>query len=422
MELYFNKIFYPMKHYFLFFFFLLCFYPVHLTGKNRLDSIVQNMTEQLLLYPQEKIYLHTDKPYYVSGETVFFRAYLLNALNNQPLPLSRYIYVELINPLNEWVQRIKIRPENGLFYGTITLPEDLPQGDYRLRAYTYFMQNLDPDYFYSRNIRVIDPFATDIAMERKVTYGKKNEVYLNLSFKEPETGKTVYPETVSLQLNKGKPATPYPVMPSLSYNEEQIKKYEASDVRTLFHFIPEIFILGDIVALSNSNKGGLFPLLLVDGEEIPTGANPWAGIAGNSEYFLEILNNINIDDIAQIDIAPYDPAMSKILGIISIQRKNNRGKVIIKKDNARIVTPLGYQKPVEFYSPQYDTPEAIESYAPDLRTTIYWNPGAVTDSTGKASIHYYTADNPTTYTLIIEGVSDEGKLIHHEEKAFINVY
>ena len=40
---------------------------------NPIDEAVVNMYSQLLVYPQEKIYVQTDKPYYISGEKLFFR-------------------------------------------------------------------------------------------------------------------------------------------------------------------------------------------------------------------------------------------------------------------------------------------------------------------------------------------------------------
>jgi uncharacterized protein YfaS (alpha-2-macroglobulin family) len=85
------------------------------------------------------------------------------------------------------------------------------------------------------------------------------------------------------------------------------------------------------------------------------------------------------------------------------------------------LTPLGYQLPVEFYSPKYDTQESIDNPKPDLRTTIYWNPNVVTDEEGNTKVDFYTADDPATYSVIIEGVSDDGKLIHYRGNAAITV-
>jgi len=90
-------------------------------------------------------------------------------------------------------------------------------------------------------------------------------------------------------------------------------------------------------------------------------------------------------------------------------------------DNIKPIIPLGYQLPVEFYSPKYDTQESINSTIPDLRTTIYWKPNVITDKKGNAKLDFYTADDTGTYSVIIEGVSEDGKLIHYIGKAAITV-
>lgn len=47
---------------------------------------------------------------------------------------------------------------------------------------------------------------------------------------------------------------------------------------------------------------------------------------------------------------------------------------------------------------------------PDLRTTVYWNPGLKTYSTGKTNFNYYNADGPGTYKITIEGINAAGEL------------
>ena len=108
-------------------------------------------------------------------------------------------------------------------------------------------------------------------------------------------------------------------------------------------------------------------------------------------------------------------------GVIEIHTKRGEPHNIIPPDNIKPVMPLGYQLPVEFYSPNYDTPEKRADLKPDLRTTIYWKPNVLTDSEGNAKLDFYTADDPATYSVIIDGVSDNGKLIHYQGKAVIVV-
>ncbi len=66
----------------------------------------QNLDWQVYNYPQEKIHVMTDKPYYITGDTVWLRAFVVNAVNHQPVDASKFVYVELISPMNEVSMRI----------------------------------------------------------------------------------------------------------------------------------------------------------------------------------------------------------------------------------------------------------------------------------------------------------------------------
>ena len=41
----------------------------------------QNLDWQVYNYPQEKIHVMTDKPYYITGDTVWLRAFVVNAVD-----------------------------------------------------------------------------------------------------------------------------------------------------------------------------------------------------------------------------------------------------------------------------------------------------------------------------------------------------
>ena len=133
------------------------------------ELIANRFKEQLKVFPQEKIWLHTDKPYYLSGEKIWFRAYLADASTHIPSPYSQYVYVELFNPLDSVVARVKIRREDDVFHGYLPVPEDLPEGDYTLRAYTTLMLNCDEHYFFHKTVHIggpdsrIVPAETDVA-------------------------------------------------------------------------------------------------------------------------------------------------------------------------------------------------------------------------------------------------------------------
>lgn len=164
------------------------------------DSVVVRMHRQLVTFPQEKIYVQTDKAGYLSGERIWFRAHMVDALTHQPVFISRYIYVELIGPLDELVQRVKIRPDStGAYSGHIDLEDDLTQGAYTLRAYTQYMRNRSEDFFFRRSIQVLDPFS--LQLEPLVTFDvEKNDVHLSLQFIDRQLNDTIVPEVVTSKI------------------------------------------------------------------------------------------------------------------------------------------------------------------------------------------------------------------------------
>ena len=82
------------------------------------------------------------------------------------------------------------------------------------------------------------------------------------------------------------------------------------------------------------------------------------------------------------------------------------------QSNVVMITPLGYQITREFFAPAYTFPEQRANPRADLRTTIFWNPNVTTDENGNANIHFYTSDRVGNYVVIIEGITDEGGIVH----------
>jgi len=119
------------------------------------NVLQDSLYKQLELFPQEKIHLHTDRTMYIPGEKIWFKAYLVDAFSHQSPTYSQYVYVELINQSDSLVHRVMVKPdENGLFHGNIFLSEKIPDGNYTLRAYTRYMENIGDDYFFKKNIRI----------------------------------------------------------------------------------------------------------------------------------------------------------------------------------------------------------------------------------------------------------------------------
>jgi len=170
-------------------------------GLTNRDSLITRIIEQIVLFPQEKIHLHTDKPVYIAGETIWFRAHVANAVIHTPLA-TQYVYAELINPLDSVVARVKIKPAGGAFSGHINLDQALPEGDYTICAYTENMLNPGADYPFRKPVRIEGPLSA--AINTKIGFGfeKDNRITAEVIFEDIKSGKRVTPEKLSMRINK----------------------------------------------------------------------------------------------------------------------------------------------------------------------------------------------------------------------------
>jgi len=134
---------------------VLMFVPYVLFSQNTFKyQTLNHFTSMWTNLPQEKVYLHTDKSVYSAGESIWFKAYLLNATTHLEDTKSRFIYVELINSFDSVISRVKIKKDSLGFSGHINVNAVFPPGDYLLRAYTYWMQNAGTGFFFSKLITI----------------------------------------------------------------------------------------------------------------------------------------------------------------------------------------------------------------------------------------------------------------------------
>lgn len=133
------------------------------------DSLARRIAWQQWVFPQEKVYVMTDRDGYMSGDTVRFRAFLVDAMTHVPVSTgSRFVYVELLNPFGETAERVKIRQRDGVFAGMIPLPEEMSEGQYTLCAYTNFMKNGGEDYFFRKPLPVRSYLSKKYSLQTEI--------------------------------------------------------------------------------------------------------------------------------------------------------------------------------------------------------------------------------------------------------------
>jgi len=119
--------------------------------------IASRLQEYRRVFPQEKAFLHTDKPYYVAGDTLWFSAYLAEGSIHFADSASRVLYVDLVEKRtgkNMALKRIKL--DGGYGNGDIKLNDALPVGAYTIRAYTNWMRNFPEDYYFHKDLYVFN--------------------------------------------------------------------------------------------------------------------------------------------------------------------------------------------------------------------------------------------------------------------------
>lgn len=105
---------------------------------------------------QEQIFLSTDKPAYLCGEIMWLGIKVMDATSHQLIDMSKVAYVEILNQQNTPVLQSKIKIENGNGNGSLSLPFSLATGQYTIRAYTNWMKNFSPEFFFSKTVSIVN--------------------------------------------------------------------------------------------------------------------------------------------------------------------------------------------------------------------------------------------------------------------------
>jgi hypothetical protein len=154
---------------------------------------------------QEKVYLHTDRPYYYQGDQLFFKAYFQYANPELKRELSKVLYVELISGNRDLITQRKFKIENGQAVGEIFLPDTLKQKEYYLRAYTTWNRNYGPESYYVKALPILSSYDRMLSSDKpqnpnlsinpkivsdKDSYGKREKVSLQVLLND-EDGRPV---------------------------------------------------------------------------------------------------------------------------------------------------------------------------------------------------------------------------------------
>ncbi len=139
------------------------------TSVESLMKFAGNIHQFNELFPQEKVFIQFDNTSYYTGETIWFKAFVVNA-STLGRAQSKVLYVDLLSPTGVLLKQQKIKIVAGQADGSFPLLDGstaqarekrgvvgYPSGFYEVRAYTSYMLNFDNEILFSRVLAVYDP-------------------------------------------------------------------------------------------------------------------------------------------------------------------------------------------------------------------------------------------------------------------------
>lgn len=128
-----------------------------LAQENVAGEIASQFDKYRVSAVQEKLFVHTDKNFYVAGEIMWFKIYNVDGSFNKPFDLSKVAYVEIFADDQKPVLQAKIALKDGTGNGSFLIPFTINSGNYIVRAYTSWMKNFSPEFYFEKAITIVNP-------------------------------------------------------------------------------------------------------------------------------------------------------------------------------------------------------------------------------------------------------------------------
>lgn len=149
-----------------------------------INKLKESLKQYHSNYPEEKVYLQLDKPFYKPGEDIWFNVFVLNSNTHKPTSTSDVVYVELIDPKGNITSKLDLVVREGTTHGDFALQLSATGGLYQIRAYTQWMKNFGKDNFFKKEIqvqRIVTPRLLLKMDFEKESYGAGEQVNAKLT-------------------------------------------------------------------------------------------------------------------------------------------------------------------------------------------------------------------------------------------------
>jgi hypothetical protein len=210
---------------------------------------------------------------------------------------------------------------------------------------------------------------------------------------------------------------------------EAIQKMTNTDASNAMLMIPGLHLKGGFLSLGGVTSWNVSakdePLLIIDGIMVAGGNDPAADTENvlhiNPSPVLEELSKIPADIIDFVEVlkgpeaAFYGTRSSNGVIIVNTHRVSNFRNHIENYGTIQY-NSKSYHLAPNFTAPDYNDLFIKSNVVKDTRSTLYWNGHLYTNLNGKASISFFSSDNPTNYTITITGVTVTGEPLYKKIK------
>ncbi|MBQ0114407.1 MAG: hypothetical protein KBT10_00820, partial [Bacteroidales bacterium] len=181
---------------------LLCAASLAASGQ-LMDTIAARLDYQRMAFPQEKVHVTTDRSQYLTGDTIWLRAFVVDASTHRPSELSKFVYVDLLSPVDSVSCRVKLRRDSGAYCGYIPLDVQMPEGDYTIASHTMFMESMPEDYFFRKQVRVRSALAVKSEIAVTQSWNGDN-LEVGVRYFAAATGEPLPSRTMAATLDDGR--------------------------------------------------------------------------------------------------------------------------------------------------------------------------------------------------------------------------
>jgi hypothetical protein len=124
-------------------------------SQQKILELKQQLEQLQQKAPLEKLFVHTDKDSYLMGDTLWYKTYVMDGTLGGPSTQSGIVYTELHDAFGNSIYLHRKHLLAGSAHGDMILDKtELKPGTYTLRAYTRWLQNFGPEYFFTKTIEI----------------------------------------------------------------------------------------------------------------------------------------------------------------------------------------------------------------------------------------------------------------------------